>query len=172
VEILKEYRTMLFGCRAIHMYTDHRNLTFSTFQAQRVLLWRLFLEDYGSIGNTLRVLTAMKPPQGAVQAEQLFDTAIADLVYATRCTYHSALKSTPGGVAFGRDMILNSPLITDLQQLQKRRQELIDKRLKPVSSAFAYDYAVGEKDWFITPISWTLAPLVRIPLLKCTPMAL
>jgi hypothetical protein len=31
VETFKEYRTMLFGCRAIHVYTDHRNLTFSTF---------------------------------------------------------------------------------------------------------------------------------------------
>jgi hypothetical protein len=24
LEIFKEYRTMLFGCRAIHVYTDHR----------------------------------------------------------------------------------------------------------------------------------------------------
>jgi hypothetical protein len=39
------------------------------------------------------------------------------------------LKTTPGGLAFGRDMILNIPLITDLQQLQRRRQELIDQRL-------------------------------------------
>jgi hypothetical protein len=99
-----------------------------------------------AIGNTLRVLTTMKPPKGAAQMEQLVDTAIADAVYAARCTYHSALKSTPGGVAFGRDMILNIPLITDLQQLQKRRQELIDKRLIEANAKrFAYDYAVGEK---------------------------
>jgi hypothetical protein len=57
----------------------------------------------------------MEPPQGAVQAEQLVDTAIADAVYAT---HHSAMKTTPGGLAFGRDMTLNIPLLTDLQQLQ------------------------------------------------------
>ena len=46
VETLKEYRTMLYGCRDLHIYTDHRNLTFKNFQSQRVLRWRLFLEDF------------------------------------------------------------------------------------------------------------------------------
>jgi hypothetical protein len=66
-----------------------------------------------AIGNTLRVLSTTAPPQGIAQAEQLVDTAIADAVYATRCTYNSVLKTTPGGLAFGRDMILNIPMITD-----------------------------------------------------------
>jgi transposase InsO family protein len=81
-----------------------------------------------AIGNTLRVLVSMDPPQGASQAEHLIDTAIADAVYATLCTYHSALTTTPGGVAFGRDMIPIIPLVTDLHQLQKSGQALIDKR--------------------------------------------
>jgi transposase InsO family protein len=99
-----------------------------------------------AIGNTLRVLSTMAPPQGVAQAEQLVDTAIADAVYATRCTYHSVLKTTPGGLAFGRDMILNIPMITDLQQLQKRRQELIDGRLIEANNRrFAHDYAVGDE---------------------------
>jgi hypothetical protein len=99
-----------------------------------------------AIGNTLRVLSTMAPPQGATQAEQLVDTAIADAVYATRCTYNSVLKTTPGGLDFGRDMVLNIPLVTDLQQLQKRRQELIDKRLIEANTKrFAHDYAVGDE---------------------------
>ena len=99
-----------------------------------------------TIGNTLRVLSTLNPPEGVAQAEQLVDTAIADAVYATRCTYHSALKTTPGGLAFGRDMILNLPLVTDLQQLQKRRQEIIDKTLLSANTKrFSYDYAVGDE---------------------------
>jgi RNase H-like domain found in reverse transcriptase len=47
VETLKEYKTMLFGCPELHVYTDHKNLTFSALQTQRVLRWRLFLEEFG-----------------------------------------------------------------------------------------------------------------------------
>jgi hypothetical protein len=76
----------------------------------------------------------------------MVDTAIADTVYATRCIYNSALKTTPGGLAFGRDMILNIPLVTDFQQLQKRRQDLIDKRLLLANAKrYSRDYTIGDE---------------------------
>jgi hypothetical protein len=31
VETLKEFRTMLYGCQNIHVYTDHKNNTFQNF---------------------------------------------------------------------------------------------------------------------------------------------
>jgi hypothetical protein len=37
---------MLYGCPDIHVYTDHKNNTFACFQTQRVLQWRLLLDDY------------------------------------------------------------------------------------------------------------------------------
>jgi RNase H-like domain found in reverse transcriptase/Integrase zinc binding domain len=46
VATLKEYRTMLYGCPNIYVYTDHKNNTFQNLQTQRVLRWQLFLEDY------------------------------------------------------------------------------------------------------------------------------
>lgn len=99
-----------------------------------------------AIGNSLRVLSTLQIPAGAVDANQLVDTAIAEAVYATRCTYHSTLETTPGGLAFGRDMILNIPLNTDLQLLRQRRQQLIDDRLILANRRrFSYDYQVGQE---------------------------
>jgi hypothetical protein len=46
VETLREYHTMLFGCPELHIYTDHKNLTFQNLQTQCVLHWHLFIEEY------------------------------------------------------------------------------------------------------------------------------
>ena len=88
----------------------------------------------------------MTAPAGIQNPQQILDTAIANAMFATRCTFHSALQTTPGGLAFGRDMILNIPLVTDLVLLQERRQQLIDKRLITANAKrFNYDYRVGEE---------------------------
>ncbi|KAG7373312.1 hypothetical protein IV203_034036 [Nitzschia inconspicua] len=124
-------------------------MTFAVGRLPRKILKRIpFANEsmHQAIGNALRVLTTLEPPTGADSARQFVDTAIADAVYAARCTYNSVLKTTPGGLAFGRDMILNIPLITDLQQLQKRRQQLIDQRLILANTKrFSYDYAIGDE---------------------------
>jgi hypothetical protein len=46
VETLKEFRNILLG-QQITIYTDHQNLTYKNFNTERVMRWRLVLEEYG-----------------------------------------------------------------------------------------------------------------------------
>jgi hypothetical protein len=56
------------------------------------------------------------------------------------------LKTAPGAVAFGRDMVLDMPLIADLQLIQERRQHLIDDRLIAANRRrFSYDYHIDDE---------------------------
>ena len=46
VETFKEFFTILLGQR-INIYTDHKQLMWNNFNTDRVLRWRLILEEYG-----------------------------------------------------------------------------------------------------------------------------
>ena len=98
------------------------------------------------IGNALRALSTLNPPAGAEDANQLMDTAIANAMFAHRASYSTALQTTPGAMAFGRDMVLDLPLIADLEMIRTHRQQLIDNRLIEANrKRFSYDYAIGEE---------------------------
>jgi RNase H-like domain found in reverse transcriptase len=46
VETLKKFRNILLGHRIV-VHTDHKNLTCKNFNTERVMQWRLLLEEYG-----------------------------------------------------------------------------------------------------------------------------
>ena len=43
--------------------------------------------------------------------------------FAVRITYHNTLQTIPGRLIFGRDMILNTPLIADWEAIRLRDQK-------------------------------------------------
>ena len=46
VETLKEYRNILMG-HEIEVFTDHKNLVYKNFNTERVMRWRLLIEEFG-----------------------------------------------------------------------------------------------------------------------------
>jgi RNase H-like domain found in reverse transcriptase/Reverse transcriptase (RNA-dependent DNA polymerase) len=54
VETLKEFKTMLYGCKELHIHTDHCNLTSANLNSERVLHWRLYLEEFQPIFHNFK----------------------------------------------------------------------------------------------------------------------
>ena len=46
METIKEFCNILLG-HQITFYTDHKNLTYKMFNIERVMRWRLILEEFG-----------------------------------------------------------------------------------------------------------------------------
>jgi len=99
-----------------------------------------------TVGNTLRAMVSLNPPEGILTATQMVDTALANCLYATRAAFHGSLHGTPGSLVFGRDMVLDIPVIADWLTIQQNRQQLIDQRLIAANrKKFSYDYQVGDE---------------------------
>jgi hypothetical protein len=47
VETVKEFHNILFGQRIV-IHTDHRNILYNKLSSDRIIRWRLLLEEYGS----------------------------------------------------------------------------------------------------------------------------
>jgi len=88
------------------------------------------------------------PPINEFQAQNIVDTCFTAASYAARATIYSKLRVSPGTWVFQHDMILDVPLITDLQlELGYQcRQVKIDKCLRHANFCRrSCDYKVGDE---------------------------
>ena len=53
VEVLKEYRTILWGAN-INIYTDHINLTRHTITSNRIMTWRMLCEEFSPVFHYIK----------------------------------------------------------------------------------------------------------------------
>ena len=84
-----------------------------------------------TVGNILRTLSQVNPILQQQDANHIVD---------------SALQASPGSLAFGRDMILNIPVVADWATLQQHRQQLIDHQLITANARrYSYDYQPGQE---------------------------
>ena len=99
-----------------------------------------------TVANVLRTRMHAHPPQNAIQAEQLMDNALATAMHATRAAVSRVLGTSPGALAFHRDMFLNIPLLADLQTIRDKRQVLINENLRRQNlKRRTWDYEVNQQ---------------------------
>lgn len=99
-----------------------------------------------TVGNILRTLLYSNPPKNMTQAKDIMDAALSTAMHAMRCTIATTIGSTPGSLAFSRDMFLNVPLIADWQSIAQRREHFINENLRRENARRRqYDYVPGQK---------------------------
>jgi hypothetical protein len=71
---------------------------------------------------------------------------LSSAAYAIRSTFHTTLKSTPGQLVFGRDMVLPIKFMADWGAIEQQRQkEMGHNNRRENASRISHDYKVGDK---------------------------
>ena len=97
------------------------------------------------VGNILRTLLHIHPPQDHHVAAQAVDYALATASHALRSTIHRTLGTSPGALVFHRDMFIDLPYIADLLLLRDKRQALIDYNLRRENNKRrTHDYKIND----------------------------
>jgi hypothetical protein len=89
VATLKEFLNMLLGAN-IHVFTDHKNLTFDTLKTQRVLHWRTKIEEFlpmlhyiegprNILADNLSRLHCLVTPAQITEGKKLIEPAVVSI---------------------------------------------------------------------------------------------
>ena len=99
-----------------------------------------------TVANILRTLLHSNPPKNLTQAKDVMDDALATAMHAMRSTVATTIGSTPGALAFSRDMFLNVPLVADWQTIAQRREHHVNENLRRSNARRRrHDYRQGQQ---------------------------
>ena len=120
-----------------------------------------------TISQVLRTVVEAKNPKSIHEGELVIEETLATAMHACRCVCSSSLSwHSPGALAFGRDMFLDIPLVTDIIAIQKNWQLLVDRQLLHENAKrIHHDYAVDDLVWKMNHIGLSdkLKPTVEGP---------
>ena len=102
--------------------------------------------SHKSMGQILRTIFDRENPQSIEEMDKVVDNALALTMRALRCASSSSLNGfAPGSLVFGRDMLLNIPIVTDIIAISENRQLQTDLRLERENRRRSHvDYQVGQ----------------------------
>jgi len=98
-----------------------------------------------TVADVLRTLIKDNPPKDSEEAVEYMDNALASTVHGLRCVINHTMKTSPGALVFQRDMLMDVPLVADLEAIRGRRQQQIDDNLRRTNKGRVdYNYQVGD----------------------------
>ena len=90
VETLKAYRNILLGHKIV-VHTDHKNLVYKAFNTERVMRWRLLIEEYGPELRYIKANSTSSLMSSAVSTSRKKNSPSTPL----RSTMVSSRKTSP-----------------------------------------------------------------------------
>ena len=80
------------------------------------------------------------------QARDIMDDVLVTAMHAMRTVVATSLGSTPGALAFSRDMLLNIPLVADWKAITHACEQRVNEKLRRENvKRRSYDYEQGQK---------------------------
>jgi hypothetical protein len=99
-----------------------------------------------TVGNILRTLLHGEPPPDMASTKEYINEALSIDMHAMRAAIHSTMGSSPGSLAFNRDMFLNIPLIADWHMITQSQEHLINENLiRENQKRCHYNYAPQQR---------------------------
>ena len=84
-----------------------------------------------SMGQLLRTILENNSPRSMAEMNIAINNALAQTMHAMQCSSNTSLQGlAPGLIVFGRDMLLNIPIATDIISISENRQLQTDLRLQ------------------------------------------
>ena len=71
-------------------------------------------------------------------------------MHATRNAVNATMEISPGGLVFIRDMIMDIPLVANLEMIRENRQQMIDENLRRQNAKrVQHHYQVGDRFYIV-----------------------
>eukprot|EP00978_Attheya_sp_CCMP212_P032674 scaffold128677_cov51-Attheya_sp.AAC.1 len=81
------------------------------------------------------------------EANAMIDVCLALAMRAQRTAIHAGLKLSPGAFVFQHDMLLDIPLIANMELIREWKQHLINEQLQQYNARrISYDYLVNDQE--------------------------
>lgn len=114
-----------------------------------------------TIGDSLRAMNLATRPVDTSSIHGILQS----IAWGLRTTFHTALRTSPGQLTFGQDMVIPATYLANWRHIHTRRQKaILYDNARENRSRIDHDYAVGDYVYILTKdIQRKLAPIKQGP---------